>query len=52
MNKGRKVDIRPQYLGEYKIQRDSILKIGMKKTNDKPQISSRESHRWCCVKEV
>ena len=26
----RKVDIRPHYLGECKIQRDSILKIGMK----------------------
>ena len=52
----RNVDIRPQYLGEYKIQRDSILKIGMKfsrkKTNGKDQISGREYHRWCFMTEV
>ena len=52
----RNVDIRPQYLGEYKIQRDSILKIEMKfsrkKTNGMHQISGRESHRWCFVTEV
>ena len=52
----RNVEIRPQYLGEYKIQRDSILKIGMKfsrkKTNGKRQISGRESYRWCFLAEV
>ena len=45
----RNVDIPPQYLGEYKIQRDSILKIGMKfsgkMSNGKRQISGRESQR-------
>ena len=49
----RNVDIGPQYLGEYKIQRDSILKIGIKfsrkKTNGKRQ---RISCRWCFVREV
>ena len=52
----RNVDIPPQYLKEYKLQRDSILKIGMtfsrKKTNGKCQISGRESYRWCFVVEV
>ena len=51
----RNGDIRPQYPREYKIQRDSILKIGMKfskkKTSGKRQISGRESHRWCFVTE-
>ena len=52
----RNVEIRPQCLGEYKIQMDSILKIGIKfsrkKTNGKGQISGRESYRWCFVAEV
>ena len=51
----RNVDICPQCLGEHKIQRSSILKIGMfsrKKTNGKRQISGRESYRWCFVVEV
>ena len=52
----RNVDLCPHYLKEYKIQRDSILKIGMKfsrkKTNGKRQISGRESHRWYFVMEV
>ena len=52
----RNVDIRPQYLGEYKIQKDSFLKIGMKfsrkKTNGKHQISGNESYGWCFVVEV
>ena len=52
----RNSDICPQYLGDYKIQRDSILKIGMKfsrkKTSVKRQISGRESHRLCLVMEV
>ena len=51
----RNGNIPPQYPREYKIQRDSILKIGMKfgkkKTSDKRQISCRESHRWCFVTE-
>ena len=61
-NRGRKTisgrrnrDICPQYPREYKIQRDSILKIGTKfskkKTSGKRQISVRESHRWCFVTE-
>ena len=45
------VYIHPKYLREYKIQRNSILKIGMKfsrkKTSGKRQISGSESHRWC-----
>ena len=49
----RNMDILPQYLGKYKIQRDSILIIGMrfsrKKTNGKCQISGKESHGWCFV---
>ena len=52
----RKVDIHPQCLGDHKIQRCSILKIGMKfskkKTNGKHQISGRESYRWCFAVEV
>ena len=52
----RNVDIRLQYLREYKIQRASILKIGIKvnrkKTNGKGQISGRESYRWCFAAEV
>ena len=51
----RNGDIHPQYPGDYKIQRDSILKIGIKfskkKTSGKHQISGRESHRWCFVTE-
>ena len=51
----RNGNIRPQYPEEYKIQKDSILKIGMKfnkkKTSGKRQISGRESHRWCFVTE-
>ena len=42
----RNGDICPPYPSAYKIQRDSILKIGMKfskkKTNGKRQISDRE----------
>ena len=51
----RNEDIPPEYAGEYKIQRNSILKNGMKcskeKTIGKHQISGRESHRWCFVTE-
>ena len=47
--------ILPQYLGGYKIWRDSIPKIG-KKTNKrkmigKHQTSFRRSHRWCFATE-
>ena len=52
----RNMDICPQCLGEHKIQRGSILKIGKKftkkKTNGKQQISGRESYRWCFAAEV
>ena len=52
----RNVYIHPQRLGGHKIQRASILKIGMKfsrkKTNGKLQISGRESYRWCFEAEV
>ena len=45
----------PTVSGDYKIQRDSILKIGIKfskkKTSGKHQISGREFHRWCFVTE-
>ena len=51
----RNKDIHTQFPEEYKIQRDSIPKIGTKyskkKTSGKRQISGRESHRWCFVKE-
>ena len=50
-----KHDICPQYPREYKIQRDSILKIGMKfsrkRISGKRQISGKKSHRWCFVTE-
>ena len=52
----KNVDIRPQCFGEYKIQRGSILKIGMKfsrkKTNGKRQIRGGESYRRCFGAEV
>ena len=52
----KNMDIRPQCLGEHKIQRGSILKIGMKfskkKTNGKLEISSRESYKWCFETKV
>ena len=52
----RNMDIFPQSLGEHKIPRGSILKIGMKfskkKTNGKRQISGRESYRCCLAAEV
>ena len=61
-NKGKKTisarrnkDTQLQYHGEYKIQRDSIPKIGMKtskrKMIGKCQISGRKSHRWCFTME-
>ena len=47
----RNKDTHLQYPGGYKIQRDSIPKIGTKtsrrKTIGKHQISGRKSHRWC-----
>ena len=51
----RNKNILPQYLGGYKIWRDSIPKIG-KKTNKrkmigKHQTSFRRSHRWCFATE-
>ena len=55
LDAGELIDL-PQYLGEYKIQSDSILNIGMKfrrkKANGKRQISGREFCRWCFVVEV
>ena len=46
----------PQYLGEYKIQRDSILNVRMKvsreKTNGNHQRSGKASYRWCFAAEV
>ena len=52
----RNLDIRPQCLGEYKIQRGSILMIGMKfsrkKMNGKSQVSGRDSYRWLFTAEV
>ena len=43
----RNKDIRPQYLGEYKIQMESNLKIGMKFS--RKNTSGIESHTWCLV---
>ena len=44
----KNVYIRPKPLGGHKIQRGSVLKVGMKftrqKTNGKRQISGRESY--------
>ena len=52
----RNLYIRPKLLGGHKIQRGSLLKIGMKfsrkKVNGKCKISVRESHRWCFLAEV
>ena len=51
----RNEDTRPQYHGGYKIQRDSILKIGTKiskrKTIGKCLISGRKFQRWCFITE-
>ena len=56
MSSLRNLDICPQCLGEHKIQRGSILKIGMKfskkKTNGKHQISGRKSYRWGVAAKV
>ena len=52
----RHVHIRPQCHREYRIQRDSILKIGMKlyrkKMNGRRQINGKGLHRWCFVADV
>ena len=51
----RNEDTRPQYHRGYKIQRDSIPKIGTKtnkrKMSGKHQTSFRRSHRWCFATE-
>ena len=51
----RNKNILPQYLGGYKIQRDSIPKIGTKtnkrKMSGKHQTSFRRYHRWCFATE-
>ena len=52
----RNMYIHPKYLEGHKIQRGSILNIGLKfsrkKTNGNCQISGRESYRWCFVAEI
>ena len=44
----RNVEIRPQYLGEYKIQRNSILKIGMKSSRKK----TNGKHNWQRISQM
>ena len=56
-NVGRKMisglrNIRPQCLGEHKIQRGSILKIGMKFSKKKTNGQCQIIYRWCFAAEV